>query len=652
MSLKAPNLDDRKFQDIVSEARSKIPLYCPRWTDYNLSDPGITVIELFAWMTDMLLYRLNRVPEKNYIKFMDLLGIRLEPPRPAAVDVTFRLSASQPEPVTIPRGTEVATVRTETQDAITFNTTRDLTIVVPSLAGALTTPDDNDFTDCMPALKNPDQQVSIFQDPPAENNALYLGFNEDLSAHTLVLTIESSIQGIGVDPQHPPLAWEYRDGEQERWAALRLERDGTGGLNTTGQVILHIPYTAIPTVVNGQKALWIRCRATGPEPGQRPYSASPRLRRVVPETIGGMAPASHAFHVADEVLGRSDGTPGQRFSLHNLPVLSRQEGEYLEVETGTENEFEAWQEVGDFSRSGPEDRHYTLDSVSGELEFGPVIRQSTGEERQFGRIPPDGRLIRFKSYRCGGGVTGNVGEGTITVLKSSIPYIASVTNFRAATGGTDAETLDNAKLRVPRVLQARTRAVTAEDYEYLALEASPLVARAKCLAAGGEGQSPPPGVVRLLLVPRVRDSERFIPPEELEIPKSAREQVQFYLDERRLLATRLEIGAPEYRPVAVTARVRAGYGSDAGRVAADVENALYRYINPVCGGRDGRGLPFGHNLSLSEIYAVIQNVAGVAYVEEAGLYPVENGERQAAAAMISLPANGLPCSHRHEITAA
>ncbi len=81
MTLQAPNLDDRKFQDIVREARSKIPLYCPKWTDYNLSDPGITLIELFAWMVDMLLYRLNRVPEKNYIKFMELIGIHLEPPK-------------------------------------------------------------------------------------------------------------------------------------------------------------------------------------------------------------------------------------------------------------------------------------------------------------------------------------------------------------------------------------------------------------------------------------------------------------------------------------------------------------------------------------------------------------------------------------------
>jgi predicted phage baseplate assembly protein len=75
MPLPVPNLDDRKFQDILDEARRLIPRYCPEWTDHNLSDPGITLLELFAWMTDMLLYRLNRVPEKNYLKFLDLIGV-------------------------------------------------------------------------------------------------------------------------------------------------------------------------------------------------------------------------------------------------------------------------------------------------------------------------------------------------------------------------------------------------------------------------------------------------------------------------------------------------------------------------------------------------------------------------------------------------
>src|SRR5512137_219254 len=198
MALTAPNLDDRTFQDIVSEARTKIPLYCPKWTDYNLSDPGVTLIELFAWMVEMLLYRVNKVPDNNYIKFMELMGIRLQPPNPAGVNVTFRLSAPQPGAVTIPRGTEVATVRTETQDAITFTTTENATILVPTLSGALTTFNDIVYFDIRNDIRNPYRETNIFPDITQKNNALYLGYNEELSAHTLALTIQSNIEGIGV----------------------------------------------------------------------------------------------------------------------------------------------------------------------------------------------------------------------------------------------------------------------------------------------------------------------------------------------------------------------------------------------------------------------------------------------------------------------
>src|SRR5918997_753611 len=113
--LPAPNLDDRKFQDLVDDAKRLVQQHCPEWTDHNVSDPGVTLIEVFAWMTDQLLYRLNRVPERNYIKFLELIGVRLFPPNAARAPVTFWLSAPQPETVTIQTGTEVATVRTGTE---------------------------------------------------------------------------------------------------------------------------------------------------------------------------------------------------------------------------------------------------------------------------------------------------------------------------------------------------------------------------------------------------------------------------------------------------------------------------------------------------------------------------------------------------------
>ena len=80
MVLPTPNLDDRRFQDLVDEAKRFVQQRCPEWSDHNLSDPGVTLIEVFAQMVDQVVYRLNRVPERNYLKFLDLIGLRRFPP--------------------------------------------------------------------------------------------------------------------------------------------------------------------------------------------------------------------------------------------------------------------------------------------------------------------------------------------------------------------------------------------------------------------------------------------------------------------------------------------------------------------------------------------------------------------------------------------
>ncbi|MDQ4048375.1 MAG: putative baseplate assembly protein, partial [Actinomycetota bacterium] len=122
-------LDDRRFQELVTEARLRIARTCPEWTEHNVSDPGITLIELFAWMTDMLIYRLNRIPEKLHVALLELLGIQLEPPACAASDLRFRLAAPAEQAVEILAGeTEVGTVRTAQDESIVFQTNEDFTI--------------------------------------------------------------------------------------------------------------------------------------------------------------------------------------------------------------------------------------------------------------------------------------------------------------------------------------------------------------------------------------------------------------------------------------------------------------------------------------------------------------------------------------------
>src|SRR3569833_64460 len=108
MPLTAPVLDDRTFDQIVAQAKLLIPRYAPTWTNQSDTDPGITMMQLFAWMTEMTLYRLNQVPDLNYVKFLQLLGIELQPATPAHADLTFKLTSTSVQTVIIPQGTQVA----------------------------------------------------------------------------------------------------------------------------------------------------------------------------------------------------------------------------------------------------------------------------------------------------------------------------------------------------------------------------------------------------------------------------------------------------------------------------------------------------------------------------------------------------------------
>src|SRR3954447_26491033 len=114
-------LDDRNFQELVNEARLRIQRSCPEWTDHNVSDPGVTLIELFAWMTDMLVYRVNRIPDKLHVALLELLGLRLPPPSAAACALRSRFAGPAVEPVAIPaRSTELGTVRTADEQSVIF----------------------------------------------------------------------------------------------------------------------------------------------------------------------------------------------------------------------------------------------------------------------------------------------------------------------------------------------------------------------------------------------------------------------------------------------------------------------------------------------------------------------------------------------------
>ena len=126
MPIKPPNLDDRRYEDILAEAEALIPQYCPEWTNLGDADPGMTLVQLFSWMTELTIYRLNRVPDKTYIHFLNFIGEERQRAEPSIVPVTFELSA--PGSIELPPETSVATRQREDSPALEMVTVDGITL--------------------------------------------------------------------------------------------------------------------------------------------------------------------------------------------------------------------------------------------------------------------------------------------------------------------------------------------------------------------------------------------------------------------------------------------------------------------------------------------------------------------------------------------
>ena len=132
MPLPLPSLDDRRWTDLIEAGQALIPRYAPRWTDHNVHDPGITLMELFAWLTDMTVYRLNRIPERHRRKFLALTGFRPQPPQAAQTVLSFAPEAGT-APFAVPAGAEFEATDPEGHP-VRFRTLRDLDVSVVTLA--------------------------------------------------------------------------------------------------------------------------------------------------------------------------------------------------------------------------------------------------------------------------------------------------------------------------------------------------------------------------------------------------------------------------------------------------------------------------------------------------------------------------------------
>ena len=360
--------------------------------------------------------------------------------------------------------------------------------------------------------------------------------------------------------------------------------------------------------------------------------AVPYLKTIRINTV----PTVNTVTLNDEVLGAGNGKHNQSFSLTGAPVYPGARIAVREPDRPPDDELAAlkknlqlidpavgspilpddpspetgvwvrWHQVTDFYQSGPASRHFTLDLITGEIQFG--------DGRQ-GKIPPVGRdNIKAVQYRIHDGAAGNTKAGTITTLRNpsgALADIKSVTNPEASAGGSDAETAAEVKRHGPRRLKSRNRIVTFEDFEALAREASGEVANARCLPARNPAGIKQEGWVTVVVLPKSSAARPTPGPALIRT-------VRKYLEDRALTnltdINRIYVRGPEYVKASVKAQVVPRKPEKADEVELTVLKRLENFLHPLRGGPHGNGWELGRNVYQSEVYAEIEAIVDVDHV--------------------------------------
>lgn len=467
------------------------------------------------------------------------------------------------------------------------------------------------FTDHSDDCRWPNRPFLPFVPIGDREAAVHFAFTHKLPAGLISLFVavsHSAESGFGASPY----VWEYR--VEGGWKEL-VVLDETKGFQRSGLIQFVGPYDAVPTLGLGEMQYRIRARIKA---GLR-WRSQP-LEGLWLNTVWGR----QGENIQSDLIGISDGSPDQTLHFPELrvPVLV---GESIEVrewngrgdswETAVQGvaaenmRFERdpvsseplavwvrWMERSHLYRSGPNDRHYLLERATGRLVFG---------DQKYGMIPPAGSRI-LASYATGGGLKGNVAVGDINELRTGIGYVEKVSNPLPALGGTASESLFLAGKRSQQRLRHRLRAVSAADYEWLALEATPEVARVRCISLLGTDGKPMPGRLSLVLVPW---STEYRPEPSVELMG----RVRLYLEERLPagLSRNIRLMGPKYTKASVSADVIPTHAEEAALVEARIRERLQRYLHPLTGGEDGRGWEFSQSLYLSSIASLIETTAGV-----------------------------------------
>ncbi len=672
MPLIPPALDDRSYDDLVQDLLANIPAHTPEWTNPQPGDPGRTLLELFAWLADTILYRANLIPEKQRIAFLKLLGQSMQPAAAATGILSLALDPAAVTPVgVVAHATVTGAVNFETLgDVDLLPVTAQAYVKVPltpeqhaqslrllrglkqlynfkkTPAGYTTTavfPNNqadlngidlvNGTTDSSIWLAllvaNPQNKNQVLKAIGGQNGqqTLNIGFVPTLSIPGLYSVPQSySSSGVPVPVQ---VTWQMSQppaaaGQPTTYTTLKVLGDTTQGLTQPGIVQLMVP----PDGVIGAPSNDVRTDAQAGVGMKPPRIDDPSIASRLLTWVRLMAQSSlqvswlgvNAVQIDQRktfnsiVIGVSDGSANQQFALPQSQVDPTTF--VLDVDMPGLG-FQTWQQVDDLAvLTGPV-QAFELDPEAGTVTFGNQLQ---------GMIVPTGRRVRVRTMRVGGGSAGNLPAASLTSIQAfdgsgnQVTQTITVVQPIATTGGADPETLDAAQQRIPSLLQNQSRAVTASDYQNLAQQTPGAnVARVEVLPLFKPQTQTIniPGVVSVLVIPGKDGGMRPCP----RADRPTLETVYQYLNPCRPVTAEMYVIASEYvgLGIGVGVEVKTGYGLV--QVSQAVETALRSYLWPlVPGGPDSTGWPLGRNVRNLELEVIVSQVPGVIEVNGLNLF--------------------------------
>jgi hypothetical protein len=478
-----------------------------------------------------------------------------------------------------------------------------------------------ELSDRYKEFRDPAKVFKPFIPLEEEKRCLYLAFDQKLEKGPVALFFAIEEKPVSPD-QVPIIRWEYYS-EKQQWESLD-GLDTTMSLTRTGVMEFVFPAGFRETGKFGRSAYWLRAV-------YEDKTASGSGDIAIPTIIGVFLNTTWALQCEtfrDEIVGSGDGTPGQVFSLENVPVVSGsqeiwidefktisteeqtrlQEEEIYPVNPVTDDKgnltgfWVRWSSIEGIVNASAADRCYEIDNVAGTVTFGDGI---------YGKIPPTGADNIKANYRRGGGKGGNLSAFLVKDLKTSLPFLDSAFNPLAAGGGTDTETIERLMKRGPCLLKHRSRAVTLDDFEQLAFQAAGGIARVKCLANLDDRREPREGWVTVIVIPQTEE-------EKPQLSLQLKRKVEKYLQQRASYPLvdndYLRVIGPVYAGVSVQAEVAVAAIEDVPLVEKACYAQLGEFLNPLGGGYEQGGWDFGKVPCFSDFYALLEKIEAVDHV--------------------------------------